>query len=625
MKKENLVLNTEKMTDVLSKSIKLDKEKSKELTGYPHIDKPWQQFYTEQAMNAEVQDMIIYDWIFNRNANRMDETAISYFGNKISYKQLKEKIDEVAKAFVKLGVKKGDIVTLMMPNIPENTASIYALNKIGAIANMVDLRAKDDELVYYLNEVNSKLVVATDLFLDNINKVIDQTNVENIIVASPADSLPPVIKQLYMFKTKDNKLELDEKHILWKDFETKGNEMPDVESVPFESNSGICILHTSGTTGKPKGVVLTNENFNSMTVEYQNSGLDFSIGDKFFSQVPPFLAYNVILATHLPLSLGIKIIMVPDYQPEKFAENIMKHKTEHAIAGPADWENFLHNPKVIKAAKGPFKLIRKNRFKFLKTLASGGDKFNDQVKQDVNETLANQGCNSHVIEGYGMTEVGSAACTNLPNCNVPKSVGVPLPLMNICIYDNELEKELQYGQTGEICFSGPTVMKEYYNNVEATDEILKEHSDGQMWLHSGDLGYITEDGVLFIEGRSKRIIVRHDGFKVSPFEIEQVILEHGDVKNCCVVGAFDIEHNRGSVPVANIVLKDEITKTEEEILEEIALLCESKIVEIHMPEKYVLVKELPLTKVGKVDYRALEKQYEEGNEPHAKVYKKELR
>ncbi len=623
---ENLtILNEENTKELLQSPLVLDKEKSKELTGYPHIDKPWQQFYTEEAINAEVPPMTIYEWIFKNNAHRMNEVAISYFGKTITYNQLKEKIDNAASAFIKMGVKKGDIVTLMMPNIPENTAAIYALNKIGAIANMVDLRAKDDELLYYLNEVDSKVVVTTDLFLDNINQIEGKTNVEHIIVASPADSLPIGIKQLYKLKTKDQKLELDDKHCLWKEFEELGQQYFIDFQEPFEENRGACILHTSGTTGRPKGVVLTNENFNSMIIEYKYSGLEFETGDKFFSQVPPFLAYNVILATHLPLSLGIKIIMVPDYQPEKFAENIMKYKTEHAIAGPADWENFLHNPKVYKKAKGPFKLIRKNRFKFLKTLASGGDKFNEQTKQNVNELLASQGCEVQVIEGYGMTEAGSATCTNLPNCNNPKSVGVPLPKMNICIYDNDQEEELQYNQIGEICFSGPTVMKEYFENETETSKTLKQHADGQIWLHSGDLGYVTEEGIIYIEGRSKRIIVRHDGLKVSPFEIENVILENENVENCCVVAIPDTEHNRGSIPAANIVLKDNIEQSEEEVLKDIQNLCFSKLIEIHMPQKYILVKELPLTKVGKVDYRALEKQSELTSEKTKKVYKKELK
>ena len=197
--------------------------------------------------------------------------------------------------------------------------------------------------------------------------------------------------------------------------------------------------------------------------------------------------------------------------------------------------------------------------------------------------------------------------------------------MNICIYDNDQEEELQYNQIGEICFSGPTVMKEYFENETETSKTLKQHADGQIWLHSGDLGYVTEEGIIYIEGRSKRIIVRHDGLKVSPFEIENVILENENVENCCVVAIPDTEHNRGSIPAANIVLKDNIEQSEEEVLKDIQNLCFSKLIEIHMPQKYILVKELPLTKVGKVDYRALEKQSELTSEKTKKVYKKELK
>lgn len=612
---KTLVISEENVQNVLSQSIILDKKKSKDLSGFASIDKPWKKYYTKEALEIEVPTGTIYENLCKFNESRMDYTAITYFGKKISYKKLIQRIDDVASAFVKVGVKKGDIVTLMMPNIPENTICIYALNKLGAVANMVDLRAKNDELLYYLEEVQADVIVTTDLFLDNLTNIINQTDVKKVVVTSPADSLPLGIKQLYKIKTRKKRPKMKSNYQLWQEFEEMGKQNPSNVKNSFEENTGICILHTSGTTGKPKGVILTNENFNTMVIQYNYNGFRFKAGEKILNQVPPFLAYNLVMATNLPLASGLNIVMLPDYQPDKFAENIMKYKTEHGIAGPADWENFLHNKKLNKDDRQTSKLA------FLKTLGCGSDKFNNDRKQQVNALVARHGCKSKVLEGYGMTEASAAVCTNVPQCDVPKSVGIPLPKMSVCIYDNETEKELTYNQKGEICFCGPTVMKEYYNKDDETQKVLKQHKDGQVWLHSGDIGYITEDGVVYIEGRTKRLIITHQGFNVSPFEIEEIINGIDEVENCCVVATFDDEHNRGSVPAANIVLKDNQEKSEEEILEKIINICNLKLIETHLPRHYILVRELPLTKNGKVDYRTLEESVNSNSEK-GYVYKK---
>lgn len=323
--------------------------------------------------------------------------------------------------------------------------------------------------------------------------------------------------------------------------------------------------------------------------------MEFEKCDKLLNQVPPFLAYNLIMATHLPLILHMTVVMLPDYQPNKFAENIMKLKPNHAVAGPADWNNFLENPNTRKAD-----------FSFLKTMASGSDTMRAKNKQAVNELVRDRGGKYGVMEGYGMTEIGSAACTNVPQCDVLGSVGIPLSKNNFCIYDNDEDKELTYNKIGEICMSGPTVMSGYFNNPEETDNILKKHKDGTVWLHSGDLEYISEDGCIFLEGRLKRIIIRHDGIKVSPFSIEKLVMKHTNIESCCVVGAFDTEHQRGQVPMVYCVFKEANDQT----LKEIQELCERELSANYVPYDYKVLDSLPLTPNGKVDYRALEQMAE---------------
>lgn len=587
---ENLKIND---IDNIEK-FKVDREKSKKLTGLPNVDKPWQKYYSEEAIEATIPQVTVYTNLKNVAMKKNDDIAIIYFGTKITYKQLLNKIDLTADAFLKEGINPGDIVTLMLPNIPENTICFYALNKIGAISNFIDLRTKNDELAECLAQSHSKIIVGTDMFLDNLLNLEDKIGNVKIIVASPKDSLPFIFKKIYGIKNKVSQLKSD--CILWKNFVQQASNNKKDKTFPFNTNNGITILYTSGTTGKPKGVMLTNENFMAMVTQYKYCGLEFNPRDKFLNQVPPFLAYNIVMGTNLPLSLGMTIVMLPDYQPTKFAKNIYKTKVNHAIAGPADWSNFLDDES-----------IRKNNFSFLKTLASGGGHLDPTKVKKINEILNELGCKNKVIEGYGMTEAATAVCTNLPQCNVSNSAGIPLPKMNVGICDINTKEFLPYNVSGELCFNGPTVMKGYFQNDEATQKVLISHGDGQIWLHSGDIGFIDENGVVHINGRLKRVIVRYDGFNVYPNEIESVIMQHPDVESCCVVGLPDEIHKSGSIPIACVLINKNSTKSKDKILEELHNLCSSKIIDIHLPAEYISVDNIPLTKVGKVDYLAVEK------------------
>ncbi len=562
--------------------------------GYPSIDKPWLKFYPELLLKKDSSNLGIYYYVKSRNLNP-NMIAINYFGNKITFGDFFERVDRVAKSFMEMGIKKGDVVSLLLANTPENVISLYALSKIGAIANMIDLRQKDVKLVHSINSSDSKMVVTTDLFLQNLDAVADQIQTDKIVVASPFDSMPfpfaPILKLL-----KGNYKPKNISPLTWRDFEKKGiNSNMETDYVPNETDP-VCIVHTSGTTGIPKGVVLTNKNFNAMVTEYEDVIVKAKTGDRILCQVPPFLAYSAIMALHLPLSMGVTLEMLPDYQPEKFADNIYKHKTAHAVAGPADWSNFLNSKKVSK-----------RDYSFLVTMGSGSDKIDTKVRHNIDEVLRKAGCQHRVFEGYGMSEVGSAAVTNLPDYIVDESVGIPLVKMNVMIYDNDNQCELPYGSIGEICLSGETMMKEYYNNPDATNDTMRLHPDGKYWIHSGDYGYIDENGNLFLKGRIKRIIVSHEGFKISPLDIENVLMNTGIISDCCVVGAKDVEAGYGSIPIANVVLKENVLCEDvDTVIRELENACAESLTERYRPRKIVIRDSIPLTDVGKKDYRALE-------------------
>ena len=576
-------------------SPKVDREKSKELTGYPQIDRIWTKMYSEEALSAEVPEKTLYE-IFCSVADKYPNLpAIHYYNlKKISYKKLKKQIDIAASAFRKSGIEKGDVVTLSTANTPENVICFYALSKIGAIANIVDLTLKGDLLKSKIKDKKSKMLITTDLFIDNLTPIMDEIDVSQIVVTSPFNYLPCGVKQIIRNQSHLSTIPSDDRFILWRDFLKCGQKNLIDKKEPFEKDRIACILYTSGTSGPSKGAEFTDRAINAMAVQYRYAGFDFEPGERIFNEEPPFLSYCTILGTNMPLSLGLCIVMYPDYKPEEFADRVYKSKTEHVLGCPADWKNFKEDLKV-----------KKRDYSFIKTAASGGTAFLPDKKSEINTILSSQGNPYGIFEGYGMTEGGSAMCSNLPQYSVLGTVGIPLPLTNIAIYDRQNNCFLKYNEQGEICLSAPTRMEGYKDNEEGTIEAFLKDEDGNIWLRTGDLGKVRSDGGVIVDGREKRTITRHDGYNISPFEIEQVINESNLVEECCVVGKPDTEHESGFVPSAYIVLADDV-EDEEITLEDIRKRCQENIIDRNLPGKYTIIDELPRTKVQKVDYRLLE-------------------
>ena len=572
--------------------------------GYPDLDKPWLKHYGEEALDYGNTNMSTTKFLKECNKHLLHKVAIEYFKFNITYKELFRRIDNASKAFLEMGVKPGDIVTLSLPNIPENLVAMYALNQIGAVANMIDLRLKEDKLVSTINKCNSKLIITSDLFLDNFAEVKDQTTIEKVVVASVLDSIPKVFKPVAKKKMAKEGVVVPEvtglDYMTWDEFYKIGKNSKKEINDTFGNDDVMVIHHTSGTTGDSKGVVLTNRCFNTMAEHLHHCGFDIQNGDRFFNQAPPFLVFNTLVASHFPLTRGVVLVMNPEYRPDIFYDNIYKHKINHSIAGPADYNSFTEHPEA-----------RGRDYRRVKTLVSGSDKINEEKKDECDDILAEGGSVCKVTEGYGMTEVGAAAVTNLPQINVRGSVGIPLPATNVCIYDNDNGTELGYNQVGEICFSGPTLMQGYLNNPEETENALRNHGDFT-WMHSGDLGYIDENGAVFLKGRLKRVVVNYQGFKISPLDLERIIDTHPVVNNCCVIGANDTEHGFGQIPVAVIVPNTELLGDHEEFKEEIMGYCKEQLSDKYIPKDIVLADELPLTPVGKVDYRALTEKYNNG-------------
>ena len=563
-------------------------------TGFPSIDKPWLDLYSEETVKAEAPSCTIYEFLVRNNRDYAQETAINYLGREISYRSLFENIDKTAKAFVAAGVKKGDIVTVALPCIPEALYCVYALNRLGAIANMVHPLAGHPDLVFYVNEVKSDLMVLFDATYKILADHFKETKLKNAIVVSAGESMPFIIKHLYALKNKKIDLPDDGFACYWDTFikNGAGSQIPDVKKDP---DTTAVISHTGGTTGSPKGCMCSDNNYNSMI--FQLSGvLNLKRGESQLAVLPPFINYSLCTAMLEPIALGLTCIMLPKYEPEKFYEYAKKYKPNFITSIPPYWEALLsiEKPKNLDLS-------------FLRMPVYGGEAMAPQNEAAVNDILSSMGVPNPLSKGLGMTELISAATLTSFDGTMTDSVGAPLPKVNCMIADPDTGKELPYNTEGEICFSGPTVMLGYYENQEATDDLIKVDENGVRWLHTGDLGRLDERGVLRITGRIKRILMTKgkDGniTKLFPVRIEEVINEYPDVRVSCVIGIPD--KKRVNYPRAVVELNDGVTPSDD-LAKDIMRFCADHLPDYSLPDEVIFTDALPRTPRGKIDYRQLE-------------------
>lgn len=580
-------------------------DKDKNITGYASIDKPWQKYYSKEAITASIPELTAYQYMVSQNEDNLSTKAIMYYGKKISYKNYIDMIDETARRLYNLGVTEGEVVTVMSVANPELEVLFYALNKLGAVINLIDVRSDYKQIKKYLMEVKSSEVVVMDNFLPEFDKCMEDEDidniVENVITLSPYNSVLYPFNVLAEKKSRkeDSNLygKIDEikkknKYMTWNDLMSV-HKYRYPRYPRYKKNMVAALVHTGGTTGVPKTVKLSNENFNAMAIQYKSLNANYNKGDTFLNGIVPFVAYGIVVTIHMPMCLGMTNIIAPILSPKEFTEFMIKYKPNHTITVPTYVEHFVHDRKADSM-----------NWKCLKNLGIGGDYFPEQSEIYVNEFLKNHGSSSIAEKGYGMTENSSTAGVCLVGVNKTNSLGIPLPLNTYGIFERGTDKELKYGEEGEICITGPTEMLGYLDNEEEEGKVIKIHSDGKKWIHSEDVGIIDEDGFLFFKGRYKRLIP-HGGFKLYPSYIEGVIMKHPDIDNCCVISIPDKVY--GASPEAHVVIKKDSMSELKKLKEELIKLCQDKLPSYSQPEDFIFEEDLPLTSVGKVDYKKVEK------------------
>ena len=569
----------------------------KKRTGYPSNDKPWLQYYSEEAIHAKLPECTMYSYLYQQNRDSLGDIALTYFGRRITYGQLLDRIDIAASAFFRIGVRCGDIVTLCTVTTPETVFTVYGLNKLGAVVSAIDPRTNEEGIKRYINEVRSTVLVMLDAAYPKIRRIVADTAIQNVIVVSASDSMPYMTRLGYRLTEQRalSPLPAGERYIRWKAFIADGCNT-ESEVPRYSKDAPAVIVHTGGTTGTPKGVVLSNDNLNALAFQFFTSPRGFARRQRFLDIMPPFIAYGLGSGLHMPLCLGMETVLVPKLNPRQLDRLILKYKPNVTASVPTHWETLLSSRK-----------LRRADLCFYTHPGVGGDGMNVELEARVNAFLHARRAPDDISKGYGLTEVCSAASLSMKNCNALGSVGIPFLGNTISAFAPGTHNELPYGEQGELCITGPTVMCGYYQNGDETDRAVQRHADGRRWVHTGDVGYITESGLIYVVDRIKRVIIRTDGFKVYPSIIENVLTKHPAVESCAVIGLPCPGFSQGMVPKAFVVLQKEAANQQDAALPEIMALCRRDLPEYAQPASYTVLDALPLTPIGKIDYRALER------------------
>lgn len=560
---------------------------------------PWLSYYSREDKAIKFTNKSIYEYLRSEVGSDLDFYALNYFGTRITYSQMFRRIDLIAKALKYLGVKKGDIVTICMPNTPEAVELFYAINKVGGVADMIHPLSSEKEIRHYLDESKSRLLFLYDANYTKVESYIDETNVYRTILIGVEESMNHVMSLGYKL-TKGLSIKRPKKWtneiMTWQEFLNVGHIYRKKDNVKVGSRDLAVLLHSGGTTGTPKGIMISNYNFNALA---QQGGINVSgvrPKDKIMTILPIFHGFGLGVCVHCPLCLRVEVILIPEFDAKRFPRTIEKYHPNVLAGVPTLWEAMLSSPRFENVDLSCMKYV-----------ISGGDSLTVAMEEKMNKFLRSHGASISISKGYGMTESVAATAYTFEGTNEPGSIGIPMIGNKFKICKPDSTEELPLGNEGEICVAGPTVMMGYYNNEEETKKVLKKHEDGMIWLHTGDMGYISLNGVIYFTQRLKRIIVS-SGFNLYPSQIEEVLSKHPKVDRVCIVG---VPHQyKMRVAKAFIVLKKGF-EANAKIKAELRLLCKKNLAAYSQPKEYEFVDSLPKTLYNKIDYKMLERQEEE--------------
>ena len=554
---------------------------------------PWKKYMGNVPMHIDYFQGSMFEALENIANKYPKNIAFDFMGKSTSYPELVSSVHACAKSLKALGVKPGDKVTIAMPNCPQGIYMFYAVNLIGALANMIHPLSAEKEIEFYLNESDSVAAITLDQFYGKFANIRKNTKLKHLIIASIGDALSVPMKIGYALTQgrKIEKIPADAPIIRWKNFLDKGKAITGNYKAACAAEDPAVILYSGGTTGTTKGIVLTNLNFNALSQQVIAANQMFRPGDKMLAAMPIFHGFGLGVCIHTMLTQGGRCILVPKFTPKSYAKDLVKNRCNFIAGVPTLYEALLRLPDMdgtdLSCLKGVF---------------SGGDSLSIELKKKLDKFLYDHHATIQVREGYGTTETVTACCLTPSHMHKEGSIGLPFPDTYIKIVSPGTDFELPYGEEGEILLAGPTVMKEYMNHPQETAMTLQTHSDGLTWVYTGDLGVMDEQGFVFFKGRAKRMIVT-SGYNVYPAQIENILDAHEKVQMSCVIGIPDslkIQKVKAFVKLAAGVEQSDAVK--QELMEH----CRKHVAKYAMPYDIEFRDEMPKTLVGKVAYRVLE-------------------
>ena len=556
---------------------------------------PWKDYLGDLPMHLDYFEGSMFEAVERIARLYPHSVAFDFMGKPTTYRELVQEIEACARALKTIGVREGDRVTIAMPNCPQAIYLFYAVNLVGGIANMIHPLSAEKEIEFYLNESESVTAITLDQFYHKFERVRQNTKVVNIIIASIKDALSKPIKAGYMLTEgrKIEKIPSDAPVIRWNEFKKLSKCCFYNYKVERRGDDPAVILYSGGTTGTTKGIVLTNRNFNALGQQVIAANPMFRPGDKMLAAMPIFHGFGLGVCIHTMLSQGGRCILVPRFTPKSYAKDLIKYRCNFIAGVPTLYEALLRlndmDGKDLSCLKGVF---------------SGGDSLSVELKKKLDKFLYDHHASIQVREGYGTTETVTACCLTPSHMFKEGSIGLPFPDTYIKIVEPDTDRELPYGQEGEILLAGPTVMREYMNHPAETAQTLRTHADGLTWVYTGDLGMMDDQGFVYFKGRAKRMIIS-SGYNVYPGQIENILDAHEAVQMSCVIGVPDpykMQKVKAFVKLAAGV------EASDETREMLLAHCRKYVAKYAMPYDIEFKDDMPKTLVGKVAYRVLEEE-----------------
>ena len=564
------------------------------------VKTPWKDYMGDVPMHLEYFDGTMYEAVAVVAKKYPNNVAFDFMGKPTTYQELVRNIQQCARSLRAFGIRENDKVTVAMPNCPQAVYMFYAINLVGAIANMIHPLSAEKEIEFYLNESDSVAAITLDQFYGKFQRAREKTKVNNLIIASIADALSPVMKVGYALTQgrKIEKLPADAPVIRWKEFLSLSRSIADPK-ISRSADAPAVILYSGGTTGTTKGIVLTNKNFNALGQQVIATNPMFRPGDKMLAAMPLFHGFGLGVCVHTMLSQGGRCILVPRFTPKSYAKDLVNHRCNFIAGVPTLYEALLRLPDMDGAD-----------LSCLKGVFSGGDSLSIELKKKFDKFLYDHQATIQVREGYGTTETVTACCLTPTHIYKEGSIGLPFPDTYIKIVQPGTDIEVPYGEEGEILLAGPTVMQEYMHHPEETAQTLRRHADGLTWVYTGDLGTMDDQGFVYFKGRAKRMIVS-SGYNIYPAQLENILDAHELVQMSCVIGVPDTYKMQKVKAFVKLVPGTAANEETKKILMD---YCRQNIAKYAMPYDIAFKDEMPKTLVGKVAYRVLEEEEMRNNQ-----------